>query len=142
MLMRSESPAWRLSPGPEPLAEMWDRAGAECDIDLRIELEDPFALRFGVAAADSDDELGILALPGSRVAEIGGELGVRFLADRAGVEDEDVGVSLRGCLAEPDRFEHALDPLGVVSVHLAAERGDVVPAHGSSVTAITVSPYG
>jgi hypothetical protein len=29
-----------------------------------------------------------------------------------------------------------------VSVHLAAEGRDVVPAHATSVTAITVSPYG
>ena len=125
----SEAAARSLAPGPEPLAEVRDRAGAERDVDLRVELEDPFALRLGVAAADGDDELRVLALPRSRVAEIGGELGVRLLADRAGVEDEDVGVSLRGRLAEPDRFEHALDPLGVVSVHLAAERGDVVPLH-------------
>ena len=37
--------------------------------------------------------------------------------------------SCDGCLAEPERLEHALDPLGVVRVHLAAERGDVVPLH-------------
>ena len=108
---------------------MRDRAGAERDVDLRVELEDPFALRLGVAAADGDDELRVLALPRSRVAEVGRELGVGLLADRAGVEDEDVGVRLRWRLAEPERFEHALDPLGVVSVHLAAEGRDVVPLH-------------
>ena len=142
MLVGSEAPARSFAPGPEPLAEVRDRAGAERDVDLRVELEDPFALRLGVAAADGDDELRVLALPRSRVAEVGRELGVGLLADRAGVEDEDVGVRLRWRLAEPERFEHALDPLGVVSVHLAAERRDVVPAHATSVTAITVSPYG
>ena len=32
-------------------------------------------------------------------------------------------------LAEPERLEHALDPLGVVGVHLAPERRDVVAPH-------------
>ena len=105
---------------------MWDRAWTERDVDLWVELEDPFALRLGVTAADGDDELRVLALSRSRIAEIGGELGVRLLANRAGVEDEDVRIGLRGRLAESDRFEHAFDPLGVVGVHLAAERGDVV----------------
>ncbi len=37
--------------------------------------------------------------------------------------------------AEPDLLEHALDPLGVVGVHLAAEGGDEVPAHRRRVAA-------
>ena len=133
VLVSAEAAARRFSPGPEPLAEVWNRAGTERDVDLWVELEDPFALRLGVAAADRDDELRVLALSRSRIAEIGGELGVRLLANRAGVEDEDVRIGLRGRLAEPDRFEHALDPLGVVGVHLAAERGDVVAPHRSTV---------
>ena len=32
-------------------------------------------------------------------------------------------------LAEAERLEHALDALGVVAVHLAAEGGDVVAPH-------------
>jgi hypothetical protein len=32
-------------------------------------------------------------------------------------------------LPEPELLEQALDPLRVVGVHLAAERGDVVAAH-------------
>ena len=39
-------------------------------------------------------------------------------------------------LAEPDRLEHALDPLRVVGVHLAAERGDEVPLHGRQGTRV------
>ncbi len=35
-------------------------------------------------------------------------------------------------LAEPELLEHALDPLGVVGVHLAAERGDEVAPHRAS----------
>ena len=40
--------------GTEPLTEVRDRAGSERDVDGRIELEDPLALRLGVAAADGD----------------------------------------------------------------------------------------
>ena len=40
---------------------------------------------------------------------------------------------LGGGLPEPELLEQALDPLGVVGVHLAAERHDVVAAHGGRV---------
>ena len=59
VLVRSEPPARdAFAAGAEPLAEVRDRAGAERDVDLRVELEDPLALRLGVAAADGDDESG------------------------------------------------------------------------------------
>ena len=137
VLVRAEAAARRLSAGADPLAEVRDRAGPERDVDLRVELEDPLPLRLGVAAADGDDEVGVLPLARAGVAEVCGELRVRLLADRAGVEDEHVGVLLRGRLAEPERLEHALDPLGVVGVHLAAEGGDVVPAHRRDRTRLT-----
>ena len=93
-------------------------------------------LRLGEAAADGDHEVGILALPGAGIAEIGGELRVRLLADRARVEDDEIGLLLRDGLPQPERLEHALDALGVVAVHLTAERGQVVAAHGGSVGAL------
>ena len=40
--------------GAEPVAEVGDRAGAEGDVDERVALEEPLALRLGVAAADGD----------------------------------------------------------------------------------------
>ena len=40
--------------GAEPVAEVGDRAGPERDVDGRVQLEDPLALRLGVAAADGD----------------------------------------------------------------------------------------
>ncbi len=116
--------------GAEPLAEVRDRAGPERDVDGRVELEDPLALRLGVAAADGDHAVGILALARRRLAEVRGELRVRLLADRARVEDDDVGVVGGRRLPESELLEHALDPLGVVGVHLAAERRDVVAPHG------------
>jgi hypothetical protein len=56
---------------------------------------------------------------------------IRLLADRARVEDEHVRLVLVDGLAEAKRLEHALDPLRIVGVHLAAEGRDVVPAHAA-----------
>jgi hypothetical protein len=114
---------------------MRDRARTERDIDERVALEDALPLGFRVAPADRDDHVGPPALPGGGVPEVGRELRVRLLADRARVEDDDVRVLWRRRLAEAERFEHALDALRVVSVHLAAEGGDVVTAHGESMVA-------
>jgi hypothetical protein len=129
VLVRAEATAWGLSSRPDPLAEVRDRARAEGDVDLRVELEDPLLLGLGVAAADRDHEVGVAPLARAGVAEVRGELRVRLLSDRARVEDEHVGVLLPWRLTEPERLQHALDPLRVVGVHLAAERRDVVPLH-------------
>ena len=104
-----------------PLAEVWDRTRPPGDVDLRVEVEDALLLRLGEAAADGDHEVGILTLSGTGVAEIGGELGVRFLADRARVEDHEIGLLLRDGLPQCKRLNSALDALGVVAVHLTAE---------------------
>ena len=109
---------------------MRDRARPEGDVDERVEVEEPLALRLGVAAADGDHLLRVGALEHLRVAEVRGEPLVGLLADRARVEDEDVRLLLRDRLPQSQLLEHALDPLGVVSVHLAAERRDVVALHG------------
>ena len=136
VLVRAEAAALdALAPHTHPVAEMWDRPGPEGHVDLRVEVEDALLLRLGEAAADRDHEVGVLALPRAGVTEVGGELRVRLLADRAGVEHDDVGLVLRGRLPEAERLEHPLDPLGVVAVHLTAERGQVVAAHGGSVGA-------
>jgi hypothetical protein len=60
---------------------------------------------------------------------VGDEALVGLLADRAGVEQDEVGVRPRRRLGVPERLEHALHALGVVLVHLAAERRDVVALH-------------
>ena len=108
---------------------MRDRARPERDVDVGVEREEPLALRLGVAAADGDDHLRALALARSGLSHVRRELRIRLLADRARVEDDDVGLALRRRLAQPEVLEHAFDPLGVVRVHLTAERGDVVAPH-------------
>ena len=93
-------------------------------------------LRLGEAAADGDHEVGILTLARAGVAEVGGELRVGLLADRARVEDDEIGLILRDGLPQTERLEHAFDALGVVAVHLTAKGGQVVAAHGGSVGAL------
>ena len=114
----------------DPVGEVRDRAGPEGDVDVRVQLEEPLPLRLGVAAADGDHLLGLARLEGRGLREVRGEALVGLLADRARVEDEDVRLVLRHRLAEPERLEHALDPLRVVGVHLAPESRDVIALQG------------
>ena len=120
---RIQSPRCGIDPGPER------------HVDERVALEDPVSLRLRIAAADGHDQIRSASLPGRCVAQVGGELRVRLLPDRARVEHEDVGVGGLRRLADAERLEHALDPLRVVSVHLTPERSHVVPAHDQSIVA-------
>jgi hypothetical protein len=115
----------------QELGELVHLTGAEGDVDEREAREDLVLDRLRPAAADADDPLGVLALEALGVAEVREELAVGLLADRAGVEEDDVGVRGGGRLGVAERLEHALHPLGVVLVHLAAERRDVVALHAS-----------
>ena len=82
-------------------------------------------------AHDSERIKGMLESLG--LGEVRGKALIGLLAHRARVEDDHVGLVLRPRLAETERFEHSLDALGIVSVHLAAEGGDVVAPHGRSM---------
>ena len=115
--------------GPDPLAEMRDRSRPEGNVDVRVEVEQPLPLRLRVTPADRNHLLGIARFQGVRLGEMRREALVGLLADRARVEDDHVSLFLSRRLAQPELLEHPLDPLGVVSVHLAAEGRDVVPAH-------------
>jgi len=95
----------------------------------------PLALRLRVAAADRDHLVRVGRLQRLRLRQVRGEPPVGLLPDRARVEDDHVRLGLPDRLAEPERLEHPLDPLGVVGVHLAPERGDVVPAHAAEMVA-------
>ena len=63
------------------------------------------------------------------------EPAVGRLADRARVEQDQVGLGALGRLGVAERLEHALHPLGVVLVHLTPEGGHVVALHAESVAA-------
>jgi len=47
-------------------------------------------------------------------------------SDRAGVEEDQVGLVARRSLFVSQRLQHAAHALGVVHVHLTPEGGDVV----------------
>jgi hypothetical protein len=114
---------------------MRDGSRPESHVDVGIEVEDALPLRLRIAPADGDDAVRVRPLERGGLSEVGGEPLVRFLAHRAGVEDDHVRRLRRGCLPQAEVLEHALDPLGIVGVHLTSERGDVVALH-----AITVAP--
>jgi hypothetical protein len=110
----------------QELGEAGDLARAEGDVDEREAIEDLVLDRLRPAAADPDHPLGILGLEPLRLSEVGDEAVVGRLADRARVEQDEVGFgALRG-LGVAERLEHSLHPLGVVLVHLTPEGGDVI----------------
>ena len=98
----------------EELGELVDLTGSEGDVHERELREDLVLHRLGPAAADADDALGILALQPLRLAEVGSELVVGLLADRAGVEEDEIGLAAGGRLAVAQRLEHPLHALRVV----------------------------
>src|SRR3954469_17677563 len=116
----------------EELGELVDLARAEGHVDERELAEDLLLDRLRPAPADADDALGVAALQRGRLVEVGDEALVGLLADRAGVEEDEVGVAGVGRLGVAERLEHALHALRVVLVHLTAERRDVVALHATS----------
>ena len=111
--------------GVEELGQLVDLARAEGDVDEGEAPEDLVLHRLRPAAADADHALGVFGLEPLRLAQMGDEAVVGRLADRAGVEEDQVGLFAAGGLLVAERLEHALHALGVVHVHLAPERGDV-----------------
>ena len=103
-------------------------AGAERHVDEREALEHLLLDRLRPAAADADHALGLFALQALGLTEMRDEAAVGRLADRARVEQDHVGLAALARLAVAERLEHALHPLGVVLVHLAAEGREVVAA--------------
>jgi hypothetical protein len=116
----------------EELRELVDLPGAEGDVDERELGEDLVLDRLRPAAPDADDPLRIGALEVLGVVQVGDEALVGLLADRAGVEEDELRLLALGDLLVAERLEHALHALGVVLVHLAPEGGDVEGLHPGS----------
>ena len=109
----------------QELGELVHLAGPERHVDEREPREHTLLHRLRPAAADPDHALGVAPLERPRLVQVRDEALVGLLSDRAGVEEDQVGVRAFGHLGVAERLEHALHVLGVVLVHLAAERGDV-----------------
>ena len=75
----------------QELGEPVHLPGTERDVDEREPLEDLLLDRLRPAAADADDRVGSLALEPLGLAEMRDEAAVGRLADRAGVEQDQVG---------------------------------------------------
>ena len=115
--------------GVEELGQLVDLARAEGDVDEGEALEDLVLDRLRPAAADADHPVRVFGLQPLRLAEVGDEAAVGRLADRAGVEEDQVGLLAARRLLVAERGQHPPHPLGVVHVHLAPERGDVEALH-------------
>jgi hypothetical protein len=111
--------------GGQELGQLVDLAGAEGDVDERELAEDVVLDRLRPAPADADDDVGPRALDAFGLVQVGDEAAVGRLADRARVEEDQVGLFALRRLGLAERLEHALHALGVVLVHLAPEGGDV-----------------
>ena len=119
--------------------------GAENDIDPGGALDNALPHLLGQAPGDGDLHAGTLALDGGELAEIAEEPIGGVLAHRAGVEDDDVSTAVARLGGARRGLRHVLDThvagileqaghvLGVVDVHLTAERAHVVRArHGAA----------
>jgi len=101
-------------------ADAGDRGGPEYQVHLGRAVQDLPLPELGHAAHHADQDLGPLLLQQTKLPQARENLVLRLLADRARVEQDEVGVL--GDLRElvPLTLEQTRDPLGVVLVHLAA----------------------
>ena len=114
--------------------------GAEDDVDPGGPLDDPLPHLLGQAPGHGDLHAGALALDGGELAQVAEEPGGGVLTHGTGVDDDDVGPAVTGVGGAGGGLGHVLDAqvagplqqprhvLGVVDVHLAAERAHVVGA--------------
>ena len=115
--------------GRQELGEAADLPGAEGDVHEREALEHLVLHRLRPATADAHDPARVLGLQSFRLAEVRDEARISRLADRAGVEEDQICAVTLGRLGVAERLEHAAHALRVVLVHLAPEGGYVVARH-------------
>ena len=105
----------------QELGQLVDLPGPEGDVDEREALEDLVLDRLRPATADADHPVRSFGLEPLRLAEMGEEAAVGVLADRAGVEEDQIRSVATCGLLIAERGEHPLHALGVVLVHLTPE---------------------
>ena len=118
--------------------------GAEDDVDPGGSLDDPLPHLLGQAPGHGDLHAGALALDGGELTQVAEEPGGGVLTHGTGVDDDDVGPAVTGVGGAGGGLGHVLDAqvagplqqtrhvLGVVDVHLAAQRAHVVGARQGS----------
>ena len=102
---------------------------ADHQIDRAGAADDFLALGLRHAAGDRNQHAAALRLGGflelAHAADLGIDLVDRFLADVAGVEDDQVGVVHARGFGVTGRRQRVRHTIGIVDVHLAAEGLDV-----------------
>ena len=135
--------------GPKPrfaqeLGQAVKALRTDHDIDRRLAAQDFRSLRLGKAAGDNQrrplPRPAAFVLEFAQLAEFGIDLLRRPFANMAGVEDDKVGVFDRASLAVALLGRNVRHSLGVVDIHLAAERLDEHPfslvARGGGATGV------
>ena len=110
----------------EQLGGAVDVVGSHHNVDVAGLGTDDVTVLLGEAPGHDDLAAVALRLPRLQVAEVAVQLVVGVLADAAGVEHDHVGVDLRRRRNHPIGLEQPGDALGVVLVHLTAERAHEV----------------
>ncbi len=117
---------------------------ADYQIDGSGATDDFLAFRLCHAAGDRDQHLAAIARGGvfqfADTADFRIDFIGRLFADVAGIENDEVGVFGARGFAEPGRHQRVRHTMGIVDVHLAAERFDVDfagSAHAVSVRSRT-----
>ncbi len=121
-----EVPLGRQRLAGQELGQLVHLTRPERHIHVREALEHLLLDRLRPASADPDHRVRRPALERVRLAQMRDEAVIRLLPDRARVEQDQIGLSALRRLAVSKRLEHALHPLRVVLVHLAAECGQVI----------------
>ncbi len=116
-----------LDPGAlQQCGQVPDVVGAEDHVDPRRLAHDGVAVLLRQAAADGDLHALVPGLGRRELPEVAVQLVVGVLADGAGVEDHQVGVTLLRGLHVSGVLQQPGEALGVVDVHLTAVRDDLV----------------
>ena len=118
----------------EEARQLRDVVRADDEVDALELLDEALALLLRDAAGDDDHEIALVALLLGEAADLAPELLLGLLAHAAGVEDDHVRDARLG-LGVARATQDFVHPLGVVHVHLTAERRDRVGGHaGTFVT--------
>ena len=126
----------RLDRGLQQLRQPVQVLGAERAVHEREAREEVGLFGLWQASGDQHDASGVLALEPRRGAQVAGQAIVGALAHRAGVVHEHVRVVGLLRALQALGLEQRADALGVVLVHLAAERAEVVAARHDALVAV------
>ena len=125
----------------QPVHELGLLVRAQEQVDRRVAAVQPVAMRLADRAPGEDHaETGVRLLEACQLPLAADDLLLRALADRTGVDDDQVGRLHRRGLGAARREQPAGHLLGVAPVHLAAERPHVERREGALVGAVLREP--